>query len=379
MVTQPAPRVGSVDLLRGAVMLLMVVDHVRFFLMNLPFSPTDAARTTLPLFATRWLTHFCAPVFMLLAGIGARLSLGRGRSCTSLSWFLASRGVWLVVLELTVARLAWQFNLDYSFSSALVLWALGWSMIALAGLVWAPPWASAVVGLAMIGLHDAFDRVPPEAFGRFSWLWTVLHVPGVIRLGEHARFEVLYPLVPWIGVMSVGYALGPTARTVRLGQWACVSFVVLRATGVYGDPHPWSAQEAPWRTVLSFLDTAKYPPSLCFLLMTLGPALMALPLAERARGPLADVLRTFGRVPLFFWLLHVPLIHAIAVVLSLAKYGRVVSWLVDNPPAEPPSDYGYGLGVVYLVTTLVIVALYPACRWFADVKARRRDAWLSYI
>ena len=383
-----APRLRSIDLLRGGVIVLMALDHVRFYLSDARFDPTDPAQTTVALFATRWITHLCAPVFMLLAGVGARLSLGRGRDRRSLSRFLWTRGLWLVVLELTVARTAWQFNLDYTYSAALVLWALGWSMVALALLIRLPDIWIAAVAIGMIGLHNAFDRVAAAELGGFGWMWKILHEPGTLALGGGVELFVLYPLVPWIGVMALGYVLGsvftrPAAvrdrRCIRLGLALCGGFFVLRAINVYGDPSPWTPQATAGRTILSFLNATKYPASFLYLMMTLGPALLLMPLLDRTRGWLADVIRTFGQVPLFFWLLHVPLIHLVAVVVSLARYGAVVPWLVQNPPTETPDGYGYSLVVVYAVTLAVVAALYPLCRWFAELKRMRKEAWLSYL
>jgi len=374
--------------MRGLVIVLMVIDHARYFLSSARFDPTDPAQTTTTLFFTRWITHFCAPVFMLLAGVGAYLSLGRGRTQADVSWFLLTRGLWLLLLELTVARFGWQFNLDYGFSSGLVFWALGWSMIALAPLARLPvPWLAAL-GILMIAGHNLFDGVEAADWGSLGWLWTILHQPGMLTVGSGAGFFVLYPLIPWIGVMTAGYAFGrlatlPSARRDRtylvLGAALAAAFVLLRLGNGYGDPAPWTGQETLWRTALSFLNTTKYPASLLFLLMTLGPAIALLPALERMRGPLAEILLTIGRVPLFFWLLHVPLIHLVALAFSLARYGEVIPWLIRNPPTPLPEGYGYGLTVVYAVTLAAIAVLYPLCRWFAGVKRRRRDRWLSYL
>jgi uncharacterized membrane protein len=369
-------------------MVLMALDHVRYFLMDVRVNPTDAATTTVPLFFTRWITHLCAPVFMFLAGVGARLSLGRGRNPGSLSRFLLTRGLWLVLLELTVARAAWQFNFDYGYSAALVLWALGWSMVALAAMVHLPDRWILLVGGATVLLHNLADGVSAPAFGDRGWLWTILHEPGTIPLGSGAGLFVLYPLVPWIGVMALGYASGPIFSSapplrdrtcVRLGLGLLAAFMILRLANRYGDSSAWSVQASLTRTALAFLDTTKYPASLLYLLMTLGPALLLVPLFDRLQGRFGDVLRVLGQVPLFFWLLHVPLIHGVAVALSLVRYGTVIPWLVRNPPVDQPPDYGYGLPVVYLVTIAVVAVLYPACRWFAGVKKRRRSLWLSYL
>jgi uncharacterized membrane protein len=382
------PRFRSIDLLRGGVIVLMALDHVRYFLSDVRFDPTDPARTTAALFATRWITHLCAPVFVFLAGVGARLSLGRGRDRRSLSMFLLTRGIWLVFLELTVARAAWQFNVDYGYSAALVLWALGWCMVALAVLLRLPDAWLGAVGGGMVVLHNAFDRASASDLGRLGWLWTVLHQPGTIRLGPGVDLFVLYPLVPWIGVMALGYVVGPVftrppaARDrvcLRVGLALSAGFLALRLLNVYGDPSPWSSQATTARTLFSFFNTTKYPASLLYLLMTLGPALVLVAVVDRADGPIADAVRTLGRVPLFFWLLHVPLIHLVAVVLSHVRYGTVVPWLVRNPPIEPPACYGYSLPVVYAVTVAVVTGLYPVCRRFAELKKRRKDRWLSYL
>jgi uncharacterized membrane protein len=261
-------------------------------------------------------------------------------------------------------------------------------MIALAALVWLPvPWVAAF-GLLMIAGHNLFDGVSADDWGSLGWLWTILHQPGGLAVGSAARFFVLYPLIPWIGVMAAGYSFGrlatlPPSRRDRiylaLGAGLTAGFLLLRLSNWYGDPAPWTAQESGGRTILSFLNTTKYPASLLFLLMTLGPAIALLPVLERARGPLAEALLTIGRVPLFFWLLHVPLIHLVALGFSLARYGEIIPWLVLNPPTPPPNGYGYGLGVVYAVTFAVVAGLYPLCRWYAGVKRRRRDPWLSYL
>jgi uncharacterized membrane protein len=390
-------RDGALDLLRGIVIVLMVVDHVRYFLSSYRGNPTDPAVASAALFFTRWITHFCAPVFMLLAGAGAYLALDRGRSRETQSRFLLTRGLWLVLLELTVARWGWQFNLDYHYTSALVFWALGWSMVALAGLVWLSPRAVTAIGVAMIVTHNLLDGVTPERLGQLAPLWALLHAPGILHPVPGVTFAVVYPLMPWIGVMAAGYGFGALIRALAprspfernrpllwLGLGLTATFLLLRLANVYGDPAPWSVQDTPVRTLLSFLNTTKYPPSLLFLLMTLGPAIAALPLLYRVPsvGRLArwaGAVRTVGRVSLFFWLLHVPLVHGVAAALSLARYGRVDPWLFENPPIAPPAGYGYGLVVVYVVTLGVVIALYPACHWFAALKRRRRDAWLSYL
>lgn len=391
----PRARLDSVDLLRGLVMVIMALDHVRDFFHAdaLRFDPTDLSQTNAPLFLTRWVTHFCAPVFVFLAGTGAFLSTSRGKTRGELSRFLLTRGLWLIVLELTIVRFLWTFNLDYDFMAVQVIWALGWAMIVLAGLVYLPTWAITTFGLTMIFLHNAFDSVRAAQFGGIGWLWTILHVPGALQPREGVVFYVQYPLVPWLGVMAVGYSLGKlllkerAARRkwlVRLGVACVVLFVVLRLTNLYGDPRAWAAQPSGLFTFLSIINLEKYPPSLLYLLATLGPSLLALALFDGARlgGRLARALVVFGRVPLFYYVLHLVVIHGLALVFAFAKYGQDV-WLFINPPSggppQIPPDYGYGLVVVYLVWLGVVLALYPVCRWFANVKRRNKSAWLSYL
>jgi uncharacterized membrane protein len=390
-------RLDSVDFVRGVVMVVMALDHVRdfFHAYAKALDPTDPARTWTALFFTRWATHFCAPTFVFLAGACAFLSARRGRTKPELARFLLARGLWLVLLELTLVRFGWFFNFDYRLMIAQVIWAIGWSMVALAGLVFLPTRVVAAVGLALISLHNLLDGVGAESFGPFRWLWVVLHEQNVLLLWPGSAVFVAYPLLPWVGVMAAGYAFGSLLtsergrrrrRLLTIGGSAFALFVLLRALNVYGDPAPWVPQaRGAWYTLLSFLNTQKYPPSMLFLLMTLGPSIIAVALFDRAREPgaLARPFVVFGRVPLFYYLLHVPLIHLAAVLFAYAEYGRA-EWLFMNwpPPGAPPLEprgYGYDLWVVYLVWLGVVAALYPPCRWFAGVKRRRRDAWLSYL
>src|SRR5215471_7361808 len=309
------PRLESVDLLRGLAIVIMALDHVRDFFSHdlLYFSPTDLTKTSAALFLTRWITHFCAPVFCFLAGTGAFLSFGRGKTKGELAKFLVTRGLWLVFLELTFVRFAWTFSLGFS-ENAGVIWALGWSMVALAALIYLPVWAIAAFGIVMIGTHNLFDSVPPEAFGPLGWLWNVLHAGGPINLSPTYTFYIQYPLVPWIGVMDAGYAYGAVVkldrgqrrrRTLWLGINLCAAFVVIRATNIYGDPFPWSRQQSLLFTVFSFVNCEKYPPSLLYLLMTLGPAFIVLALLDRNLGNFWRPFIVFGRVPLFFYIVHI--------------------------------------------------------------------------
>jgi uncharacterized membrane protein len=399
---QRSRRLESIDALRGIVMILMALDHVRDY-VGVPANPTDPATASVALFFTRWVTHLCAPTFFLLTGVGAWLRGHRGtvpreiKGASSLrrelSWFLLTRGAWLIVLELTVVRcLGYQFNFDYRVTMLVILWALGWAMIVLAGLVYVPTPAVMAFGVVLIALHDLFDPVTAASLGAFGPIWLILHAPGVVIARPEFVVFVAYPIVPWIGVTAAGYGLGqvfgwvPGRRRrflLTLGLTLSVGFLVLRAINGYGNPLPWTVQLTGVRTVLSFLNANKYPPSLLYLLMTLGPATLILWMLDAATPRWMRAALVFGRVPLFYFLLHLPLIHLLAVGACYARYG-VVHWMFESPsldkyPVTFPPGWGYELAGVYLVWIIVVVSLYPLCRWFADVRRQRSDWWLSYL
>lgn len=386
MSTGPA-RLESVDVLRGLVMVVMALDHTRDFFGVPGQNPTDLATVSAALFLTRWITNYCAPVFFLLTGTGAYLA-SRRMTPAELTRFLWTRGLWLIVLELTVVRcLAYQFNVDYRFTMLLVLWALGWSMMTLSLLARLPVAAVTIVGAVMIAGHNLLDGVSIA-----SPLWTVVHVSGfVLTTSERAVFAA-YPLVPWVGVTAVGFGLGRLydwdadrrrAWLMRLGISLSLAFVVIRAINVYGDPSRWRPVASALFTALSFLNTSKYPPSLLFLLMTLGPALLVLRVLDgRTPRALRPVL-AFGRVPLFYYVAHFALIHLLAVAVCLALYGSA-AWMSASPdianyPFTPPPGWGFPLPVVYLVWAGVVTAMYPLSRWFGALKQRRDDWWLRYV
>lgn len=382
------PRLDSVDLLRGLVMVLMALDHVRDFFTDVRFYPLDLSRTNVLLYATRWVTHFCAPVFVFLAGTGAFLSLTRGKTVPELSRFLFTRGLWLVFVELTVVRFGWLFNFDYTLAIGQVIWAIGWSMIVLAGLVRFSTKVITVFGVLMIVLHNAFDGIRPEQLGIFGWPWQILHAGGPVEYAPGYIFAAAYPLIPWIGVMAAGYGFGslltrdaPARRKalLRLGLAITAGFIIIRATNLYGDPRTWGTQKDAIFTFLDFINCEKYPPSLLYLMMTLGPAIALLPLLERARGWMAQFFTVFGRVPMFYYIIHIPLIHALAIVAALLTGYDSAFMFANVPPWEWPEGYGFGLAIVYAVWVGVVVALYPVCKWFAGVKRRRKEAWLSYL
>jgi uncharacterized membrane protein len=388
-------RVDSVDLLRGVVMAFMLLDHTREFVHRdvLNFDATDLSKTNVLLFFTRWITHFCAPVFVFLAGTGAFLQMARGKSKPELSGFLVKRGLWLILLEFTLIRVVIWFNVDFHFALELqVIWVIGVSMIALAALVRLPLRLVAAVSVAVIALHHLLDaiRVNP-AKGFRAYVWMALHQPGVIFFTPTVYGLVLYPLIPWIGVLAAGYSFGAVYRLeaerrrrilFKLGIALLASFVLIRSVNVYGDPSRWGMQNNTIFTVLSFLNVSKYPPSLLFLLLTLGAAILALPWFERIeKGRLSRIFITFGRVPLFFYFGQWVAVHVLA---TLAGYlaGQPVGWLFISPldrPSPNPGNLGFSMWMVYVFWFLGLLLLYPLCRWFAEVKRRRRDWWLSYL
>ena len=390
-------RIQSVDALRGAIIILMALDHVRDFTSAaaMTFSPTDLSRTTGALFFTRWITHFCAPVFAFTAGIGAFFWHQHGRTLAQLSRFLLTRGLWLVFLELTVLRLIFFFQWSWTGAPFIltVFWMLGLCMVVLAALVHLPVRILAALSLLVIAAHNLFDPVDPERFDRFAFLWDILHQQGALPF-HGALFVVAYPLVPWVAVMAAGFCLGrvllwDTERRrsllIRLGFAVTLGFLILRAWNRYGDPAEWSHQPTTLFTVLSFLNTTKYPPSLLFLLMTLGPALIALAFMDRCKFSPNNPLIVFGRVPFFFFLFHLALAHCLAVVLPALRYGPH-RYLLLPPPSLGgsrgifPPDYGFSLPAVYLIWLAVVAISYPVCLWYARLKQRRRDLWwLSYL
>ncbi|MGH7638834.1 MAG: DUF1624 domain-containing protein [Gemmatimonadaceae bacterium] len=382
---EPRGRIASIDLVRGAIMVLMALDHVRDFVTELRFPPENLAQGSTALFFTRWFTHFCAPGFFLLAGLGIGLALHKRRSPVAMTTYLLTRGVWLLVLELIITPVGWRFGFNFFPAFALVLWALGWSMILMAVLVHLPRAVVTAVALIMIGGHNLLDGIQPAALGSFAWLWHVLHVPGFVIPG---KLLIAYPLIPWIGVMALGFVLADAyrwdaARRRRFFIWcgaaAVALFIALRFANAYGNPDPWTAQRTPGLTVSSFLNVRKYPPSLHFLLMTLGPVLIALALTERVRGRVGSWLSVYGRVPLFFYVTHIFVAHAVGVLLALAQGGELRRIPVITDPGALPEWFGVELPGVYLAWMLVVVALYFPCRAFARLKERRRDWWLQYL
>jgi len=391
-----APRIQSVDAIRGAIMILMAIDHIRDYVARsaMQFSPTDLTRTTAAIFFTRWITHFCAPVFMLTTGLGAFFWMNRGhRSKGELSRFLVTRGIWLIFLELTLLRMIMFFQISFRGNPVIliILWAIGLCMIALAALIHLPLRLLAGFSIAIIALHNLLDPISPERFGRAAWLWDILHQQNLFSF-MGMNFVTGYPVLPWMGVMSLGYCLGTiflwdAARRhrflVRLGLALTAAFIVLRAINVYGDPVRWSHEASMPFTVLSFLNTTKYPPSLDFLLMTLGPAITAMAWLDRFHFSFTNPLIVFGRVPFFYYAAHLLVAHLIAFAMNFARYGRPPFLLIPPPSMGSlselfPPNYGFPLWTVYAIWIAVLLLLYPACRrpstCFSDLLRRTTAA-----
>ena len=376
-------RIASLDIIRGMVMVLMAIDHVRVY------SALPAGGPNAGIFFTRWVTHFCAPAFVFLAGTGAYIYGKRINDVSALTRYLVTRGIALVLLELTVLRLAWTFNFDYAhYMLAGVIWMLGWCMILLALVIRFRTRTIAIAGVAIVGLQQLLSPLAHVWPAPLKWIMQFAYTGGEVHVGTGGPpIAILFVIVPWIGVMMLGYAFGALMMReadvrrrwcLRIGVTATAVFLVgasVRVTTLpLGNNHP-----PVWMLLLA---QQKYPASQLFLLMTLGPTIALIPFAERARGWFANVMATFGRVPLFYYLLHIPTIHAAAFVVAYMRGGLGYGWLVDNHPLrpdKPPAGYMWSLPLLYLVFTIVVAALYFPCRWYAGVKARHKERWLKYL
>lgn len=388
------PRIASIDLLRGLVMIIMALDHVRdyFHADNFVYNPVDLEKTTAAVFLTRWITHYCAPVFMLLAGTSAYM-IGQRMPKKELSAFLLKRGIWLVFLELTVVNFGWNFNIHFPIILFITIWALGISMIVLAALIHLPrKWILIICGVIVAG-HNLLDGIHFTGNNLPAFGWALLHEQNFFTWGKYMLL-VGYPLIPWIGVMPLGYCLGELyapgygaekrqKNLLVMGGSALLLFAVLRLTNVYGDPVPWTTQKDSVFTFLSFININKYPPSLSFLLLTIGPALIFLSLTEKAAGRLVNIISVYGRVPMFYYLLHIYLLHLLAMIMSeLFTNVPWDAWILKQPLwfNTDLTGYGYSLPVVYAVWIIVVAAMYPLCVLYDRYKlANKSKWWLSYL
>jgi len=387
-------RIESIDILRGTVMVIMAIDHVRDYFHSEAFlySPTDLSRTTVPLFLARFVTHYCAPIFIFLAGVSAYL-YGVKRSKKELSFFLFSRGIWLIVAELFIVTLLQTFNPQYPFFNLQVIWATGICMVVLSVLIHLNKRLILTIALLLITAHNFFDAIHVPGIGVPSFAWSVLHEPGDFRFGNFL-FSVKYPVLPWIGIMALGYCLGslyaPGYDAERrknmllfLGVISIILFMLLRLSNVYGDSAHWALQKTPTFSLLSFLNVTKYPPSFLYTLITLGPAFIFLSLAEKPLNRWTARIAVFGRVPLFYYLVHFFLIHLMAVAGAVFSgynwQDMILSVRINASPAL--KGYGFNLATVYMVWAVLLIVLYPLCKRFDRFKRTNlaKYKWLSYL
>ena len=390
-----AYRLDSIDMLRGLVIVVMAIDHVRdFFNVGGEADPMANPNIGAALFFTRWITHFCAPVFVFLAGTSAGLMTSR-KNTSTLAAFLLKRGLWLIFIEWFVIATAWSFapwgieQLGGRIGVVMqVIWAIGASMIVLAGAQFLGQRVCLMIGATILVGHNLLDPIWPTTSGVFDTghpMWVALHAQMAIQAGPFF-FAMVYPVLPWAGVMLLGFGTATLfqaaaqRRDSRLFAWgvaATAAFVVLRGIGLYGEPNPWQVQVSASATLIDFLNVTKYPPSLLFMLMTLGPAAILCACADRVPDPIKRPLIVFGRAPFAFYVAHLYLIHSLAVAFGVIQGFDAGEFLTYS--FFFPKGYGVGLPGTYTVWLVVVAALYPLCKWVAVVKGRRRDWWLSYL
>ncbi|MFA6260320.1 MAG: heparan-alpha-glucosaminide N-acetyltransferase domain-containing protein [Bacteroidia bacterium] len=391
---QSSTRILSIDLLRGLVMVLMALDHVRDFFHSEAFvdDPLNLATTTPALYFTRWITHFCAPVFVFLSGISAFLS-GTRKTKNDQSLFLIKRGLWLILVEFTLVTFGWTFNPFFNIFVMQVIWAIGVSMIALGIMVHLPLKAIGVISILLITGHNVLDYAEAEIHGQAGFLWDALH-RGHFTLYPFWRnhaFLIVYPLIPWMGIMGLGYCFGTmytsafdTTKRIKIllatGLGLLLGFVILRWFNNYGDPHPWTEQASSGLTFLSFLDVTKYPPSLAFSSIMLGPALLFLAFTESWNNRYIKPLLIFGKVPFFYYIVHIYLIHVLCVAVFFFT-GHSVSEIAsgETPFLFRPREFGYSLLIVYFIWIAVVAGLYYPCKKYLEYKLKHKTGWSSYL
>lgn len=387
MATLNKNRIESVDLLKGVVMVLMAIDHTRDYFYQAPnlFDLTDPAHATIPVYFNRWITHFCAPIFSFLAGISAFM-VGQRKSKYELSLFLIKRGLWLVFIELTIISFAWYIDIQFRNFDMAVIWCLGISMIFLAAIIHLPRNLILIFSCVLILGHNAFDSV----HFKDNLLWSILHEFGSFKISETRQLNIFYPIIPWIGVMALGYYFGGfysqsfdfmKRRKLfnQIGIASIVLFVITRWTNIYGDPSAWQAYETIAQTIMSFLNVTKYPPSLLYLLLTLGVAFVFLANTENVRGKAVAFFTTFGRVPFFYYILHLYLIRITGMILAELN-GYDWEMMIQTSPEFDLKGFGYNLGIVYLIWAGIVLLLYPLCKRFDAYKQSHKEYWwLSYL
>jgi uncharacterized membrane protein len=391
---QNQKRITSIDLLRGAVMIIMALDHVRdyFHAGAYLYDPLDLDKTSVALLFTIWITHFCAPVFMFLAGTSAFL-VGKKKTKKELSVFLLTRGLWLVLLELTLVNFEWNFDISFTNIYFIVIWALGISMIVLAGLIHLPQKLILLIGIAIVAGHNLLDNIHVSGNTLKAFGWALLHDSNFFNWNGK-NVLIGYPVIPWIGIMTLGYCLGtlytPDFSAERrkkillmIGGSAIALFILIRFLNGYGDRSHWSQQPSAFYTFLSFIKASKYPPSLLYALMTLGPAIVFLALAENIKGAVSKIISVYGRVPMFYYVLHIFFIHISTLIAAelFTDFSWKV-WILQEPLwfTETLKGYGFSLGIVYLVWLAIVIGLYPLCKWYDRYKQNHKEKWwLSYL
>ena len=388
-------RITSIDFLRGLVIILMALDHVRmYFGFGTWYSePTDLATTTPLLFFTRWITHFCAPIFVFLAGTSAYLYGMKRANVKETALFLLRRGLWLIFVELFIVNFAWTFDITYSFRILQVIWAIGVSMVALSALVFLPNGSILGIGALLVFGHNLLDSVTVGGSSAQDIIWYALHQPHSVFIDSTHFVNFVYPVLPWIGLMALGYGFGslyqndfPAEQRRRwllsIGISATLLFIILRGFQLYGEPHPWRTQDSFVFSLMSFLNTTKYPPSLQFLLMTMGPALILLSVIEAFGNRLPKPAVVFGKVPFFFYIVHLYVIHALATLLLVYEGRDWHQYILSarGIMSGALSNFGLSLEAVYFVWILVILLLYPICGWYQNYRTNNPfKPWLSYL
>ena len=385
-------RIESLDLLKGLVMVIMALDHTRDYFHNSAFlfGPTDPEHTYFALFFTRWISHFCAPAFCFLAGTSAFL-VGRRKSKAELSSFLLKRGLWLIFVEVVIVSFGWNFDIHFHFTALQVIWSLGICMILLAAIIHLPLRYILAFSLVVIGGHNALEAYNQEG----NVLWSVLHLPGAFQLSPDHTIRIIYPIIPWVGVMSLGYYFGqfydrsvePAFRKKlfnRIGVFTILLFFLIRGINHYGNLQTWTYYTELIKTLYSFMDPAKYPPSLTYLLMTIGPSLLFLANTENLGGKVVNFFSVFGKVPFFYYILHIYLIHALAMLMAQLTGFGWQSMILDSGWRMlyelNAAGYGVDLWAVYLLWIAVVIMLYPLCSRFSDYKLGNKEKkWLSYL
>ena len=388
-------RIESIDFLRGLVMILMALDHVRMYFAYETWyaEPTNLGTTTPLLFFTRWITHFCAPAFVFLAGTSAILYGDRKANIKETAWYLFARGIWLILVEVVIVNFAWTFDVTYSFIILQVIWAIGISMVTLSVLVFLPKRLILAIGLILVFGHNILGSIIVQGTSVWDLVWYALHQPKAVFIDSTHVVNFVYPVLPWIGLMALGYVFGvlykkdfPVEQRKRwlftIGICATLLFIALRGLNLYGEPHHWQIQTSPVFSLMSFLNTTKYPPSLHFLLMTMGPALIFLAAVESAGYRLAKPVIVFGKVPFFFYIVHLYLIHALAMLMLIYKGRDWSEYILSARGIASGSliNFGLRLEAVYLVWILVILLLYPICIWYQRYKDGNSSKWwLRYL